>query len=144
MVVTLAFGMEINKPDVRFVVHYTIPKSIESYSQESRLTGRDGQHSQSLLLFAQTDKQRVKSMISVDIESGMPRSGESLRIELALLDAMDKPGRDQVTRRRQMALNYFSGDFNAYNYMENWDNCVNNASELMKKTLLTWHRKRQP
>jgi superfamily II DNA helicase RecQ len=59
--------------------------------------------------------------------------GDRLRIDLALLDAMEKYCMDQVTCRRQMILNYFSEEFHPYNCRQNCDNCVRKAEELMTK-----------
>ena len=100
VVATVAFGMGIDKPNVRFVVHYDLPKNIESYYQETGRSGRDGLPAEALLLFGYGD---------IAISRGLIEKGnnpEQKRIELHKLQAMVGFGEAQTCRRRVL-LGYF-------------------------------------
>ncbi len=114
MVATIAFGMGIDKSNVRFVVHCDLPKNIESYYQETGRAGRDGLESDALLFFSWGDVTKLQEFASVE---GNP---EQSQIMLKKLDVMGKYG-DLRTCRRQFLLSYFSEE--STNYCGNCDNC---------------------
>lgn len=97
---TVAFGMGIDKPNVRFVVHYDLPKNIESYYQETGRSGRDGLPAEALLLFGYGDIPISRSLI----ESG--NNPEQVRIELHKLNAMIGFA-EAGSCRREALLGYF-------------------------------------
>lgn len=101
IVATVAFGMGIDKSNVRFVVHFDLPRSIESYYQEIGRAGRDGMPAEALLLFDEKDAARIRQWIS---------TGENPQrniVELQKFAAMEAFGEAQ-TCRRQILLNYFA------------------------------------
>ena len=100
VVATVAFGMGIDKPNVRFVVHYDLPKNIESYYQETGRAGRDALPAEALLLFGYGDIAIARSLI----ENG--GNAEQSRIELHKLNAMIGFA-EAVTCRRKVLLGYF-------------------------------------
>ncbi len=126
IVATIAFGMGIDKSNVRFVVHCDLPKNLESYYQETGRAGRDGLESEALLFFGWGDVVKLQKFAAIE------NNPEQSKIMLKKLDIMGKFG-DLKACRRQFLLNYFSEE--TTNVCGHCDNC-NTQFERFDATII--------
>lgn len=130
---TVAFGMGIDKPDVRFVYHFTVPRTLEGYYQETGRAGRDGKFSYCMAYFSFRDVRTIQTMIQKDKNLDRENKEKHLNKLQQVMAYCD----NETDCRRKLVLSYFNEDFDSKLCGKNCDNCRNSSHVVTEERDVT-------
>ena len=121
MLATNAFGMGIDKPDIRFIIHYDIPKSLENYYQETGRAGRDGLEGKCISFFSYKDIGKLEKLMRDKTVAEKERGNQLINETVAYIETAEC--------RRKFILHYFGEEYKNDN-CGNCDNCLNPKEKI--------------
>lgn len=122
---TIAFGMGIDKPDVRFVIHHSLPMSLDNYLQEAGRAGRDGLPADCILYYQKRDRGRNEYLL----RSSCKQEDEEFAVQMTNLECVCDYCEETVVCRRTMLLDFFGETFDQHHCHRTCDNCFLHLSQ---------------
>ena len=130
---TVAFGMGIDKSNVRFVIHFTLPKSVEGYYQEAGRAGRDGQEATCIIFYHYGEKRRLMNLLNMSFHNGHNKDRSNLNKNMHNMHRMVDYCENSAECRRTLMLEYFGERFERKECGGTCDNCARGLYQMEEK-----------